>query len=224
MTGWRMTDTVSYGPHRDQVVELWGGGGPVVVLLHGGFWREVWDRQHSRAAAEALAALGTTVLLPEYRRIPGDPDATVDDVRAALATVPATGEVTLAGHSAGGHLALWAASVCPPPRLTRVVGLAPVADLVLAERLGLGDGAVRAYLGTGADRRPDLDPAARSTPTAAVTLVAADRDDDVPPALLQAYQRRHPSTRIVTVVDAEHMDLVDPTTDAWATVVRELLG
>ena len=46
----------------------------------------------------------------------------------------------------------------PAADLARVVGLAPVADLELAERLDLGSGAVRVFLGGGAAGRPDLDP------------------------------------------------------------------
>lgn len=219
-----MTRVVAYGPHADQTVEVWDRPGPAVVLVHGGFWREQWDREHARPAAAALAEHGVTVLLPEYRRVPGDPDATVEDVRAALALVPADRDVTLTGHSAGGQLALWAASACPPPRLQRVVGLAPVADLAGSDRLDLGDGAARSFLGSAAEERPDLDPVAMATPGAPVTLVAAEHDDDVPFEVLAAYRRRHPATRILTIPGAGHLDLVDPTSGAWPGVLHELLA
>jgi aminocarboxymuconate-semialdehyde decarboxylase len=95
---------------------------PAVVLLHGGFWRPQWDRTHLRPMAAALADAGWPVFLPEYRRIPGVPSATVDDVREAIDAVGRN--VIVMGHSAGGHLALL---VAPPHRIA-TIALAPVAD------------------------------------------------------------------------------------------------
>src|SRR5687767_5756925 len=108
-----------------------------VALIHGGFWRPAYDRVHLRPMAAALRDLGWEVVSIEYRRVPGDPDATVSDVRAALS---AAAPDVIAGHSAGGHLALWAAATMG----LKAVALAPVADLRLAEELNLDGGAVKA--------------------------------------------------------------------------------
>ncbi|MGH3919835.1 MAG: alpha/beta hydrolase, partial [Pseudonocardiaceae bacterium] len=112
--------TLSYGPEPDQVVDLWGAEGgpaPLVVLVHGGFWRAAIDRMHLRPMAVGLVAAGYAVAVLEYRRT-GQPGGgwpgTFDDVAAALDRLPelvepygldAAGAVW-AGHSAGGHLAL----------------------------------------------------------------------------------------------------------------------
>ncbi|MEU7639065.1 alpha/beta hydrolase [Streptomyces sp. NPDC039016] len=153
--------TVPYGPHPDQVVDLygrWPGTGPLVVLLHGGFWRAAYDRRHLSPCAAELARHGLPVALVEYRRVGagGGAPQTFEDVPAAVEAAAAAGagpadpprEVVLVGHSAGGHLALLAATR-PGTPVTRVVAVAPVADLARAHALGLSDGAVAELLGTG---------------------------------------------------------------------------
>jgi acetyl esterase/lipase len=122
-----------YGPGPDQVADLRlppsravgdTGRAPVLVLLlHGGFWRAAYDRKHVGPLAAALAAENFVVCTPEYRRT-GQPGGgwpgTFDDVAAAVDRLPglvrsagaaagAGWRVILAGHSAGGHLALWSA-------------------------------------------------------------------------------------------------------------------
>ena len=50
-------ETLRYGTHPDQVVDLTFPGAtarpPLVVLLHGGFWRAAYDRTHLRVVADA---------------------------------------------------------------------------------------------------------------------------------------------------------------------------
>jgi acetyl esterase/lipase len=130
--------TAAYGSDPDQVVDLWaprrglGPGAPagdaasakapLVVVIHGGFWRAAYDRLHSRPMANALAEAGYAVAVPEYRRV-GSPGGggwpgTFDDTAAMLDAVGGLAAVVGAdprrtvwiGHSAGGHLALWAAA------------------------------------------------------------------------------------------------------------------
>ena len=62
----------------------------MLVALHGGFWREQYDRRGLRPLAVALRALGRVVVLPEYRRTGGRGGwpATFDDIRS-LRTAPA---------------------------------------------------------------------------------------------------------------------------------------
>lgn len=221
-----------YGPHSDQVGEAWPGSSRCVVLLHGGFWREAYDRAHLRPLAAALAGEGATVLLPEYRRVGGSGGwpATFDDVRLLLARLPGelgAAEVVLAGHSAGGHLALWAAAAAPPKGLSRVVALAPVADLVAADRLGLDDGAAADLLGGHADDVPDryraADPAQLASPTCPVALLHAVDDPLVPWALSSGYAAAHPHARLTTVPDG-HFGVIDPDSRAWPAVRAALLG
>jgi acetyl esterase/lipase len=229
---------VAYGKHPDQVIDVWYGGGaaPVVVLLHGGFWRPQWDRTHLRPMAEALRHAGWTVAVPEYRREPGNPDVTVADVRAALDRLPAAlagrydeghGPVpVVAGHSAGGQLALLAATAPwhgpADPLLRGVLALAPVADLVLAERLDLDDGAVVDFLGTSAPARADLDPVRLGEPVVPVTVLHGTADDRVPPEVSASYAEGRQAARLVTAPGADHFALIDPASAAWTLVIDEL--
>src|SRR5689334_16794681 len=156
-------EVVAYGTDPDQVADVrFGAAGaadrPLVLILHGGFWRPEYDRAHTGPMAEAIADAGWTVASVEFRRVSGKPEPTLDDVAAALADLPAKiarhdGRVVLIGHSAGGHLALWVATARPQPTLAGVLALAPVADLRLADALNLGNGATRLFLG--------VDPATR---------------------------------------------------------------
>jgi acetyl esterase/lipase len=220
--------TVGYGDLDEQVLDVWDGAPdrPLVVFVHGGFWRPAWDRGHAVPLAGAIAAAGFPTVLPEYRRVPGRPDLSCADLRAALVAaaghVAHDGTVVLVGHSAGGHLVLWAAATCPPPGLVRTVGLAPVADLVLADRLRLGDGAVRAFLGGPGADRPDLDPVVLPTPTGQVVLVVGDRDSTVPAALARSYAGAHPAAEIAVLAGTDHMDLVDPAHRCWPAVLAAL--
>ena len=94
---------------------------PLIVLIHGGFWTPAFDRSHLGPMAHALAGAGYVVAVPEYRRAGMAAEGwtgTFNDIAAALDQVAAiagahgadVSAVTWAGHSAGGHLALWAAA------------------------------------------------------------------------------------------------------------------
>lgn len=225
---------VAYGPGSEEIADLRFGGEraaqrPLVVLIHGGFWRPAYDRAHTGPMAQALAAAGWTVVTPEYRRIPGNPDATLQDIRSALEVLPAkverrhySGRIVVIGHSAGGHLALWAAAAGLKAPLQGVLALAPVADLRLAEELRLGGGAVGAFLGVAASSRAEVDPRRMSSPSVSATIVQGAEDDVVPPAISESFVAAHPKVRLVRVQAAGHYALIDPLSAAWPVVVEEL--
>ncbi|HEY6786017.1 MAG TPA: alpha/beta hydrolase, partial [Trebonia sp.] len=115
-----MTDPVvyRYGADPSQFGELWLPEGAVlgtVVVLHGGFWRSQYDLSRMRPLAADLAARGYAAWNLEYRRSPaaGGWTGTLEDVAAGvdlLADLPvSTDQVIAVGHSAGGHLGVWAA-------------------------------------------------------------------------------------------------------------------
>jgi pimeloyl-ACP methyl ester carboxylesterase len=231
---------VRYGPHPDQVADLRlppAGTGPLVIVVHGGFWRPEYDRAHAGPMAAAIAALGHPVAQVEYRRT-GYPD-TLDDVAAGVAALPAlavraaadlgrpapAGPPVLIGHSAGGHLALWYAAT--HPALTGVIALAPVADLAEAYRLDLDGGAVAALLGGGPDRVPDrydrADPARLPAPACPVVVLHGDRDAQVPVDIGRRYAARI-GARLVELPGVEHFGLIDPESPAWRYVTNELLS
>jgi acetyl esterase/lipase len=213
-----------YGDHPAQVVELFAPAGEArgtAVVLHGGFWRQEYDRHLMDALCEDLAAAGWAAWNVEYRRLGGGGGwpATFDDVTAAIDLVGSPA-VTI-GHSAGGHLALCAAG---HPNVTRAVAQAGVVDLEEAIRLGLSRGVARELLGDG-----DLSlcsPAARVPLGVPQLLVHGARDDTVPASMSLAYAERARAagdpvdTAILPGVG--HFEHLDPRSTAWAAV-REWL-
>lgn len=237
---------------------------PVVVVLHGGSWRAPYDRRHISPFAVFLARRGFAVASVEYRRgaeaagavgTGGDPVAgrwpdTFDDVAAALDALPElvrqhlptadARRVVLTGHSAGGHLALWASArhLLPadapwrtdrPTPLRGVVALAPIADFEVADRLGVCGGAARQLLGDGelfAERRPYADPALLLPTGIATTLVQGRADVDVPQAVAEAYAdaaaKAGEVVGVTLLEDVGHYPLIDPAADACAVVAEEI--
>lgn len=225
-------EVAAYGAEPEQIADVRHGGEraarrPLVVLIHGGFWRPDIDRKHTGPMAAALAEAGWTVAAVEYRRVPQRPNLTADDIALSLKTLPAKvsghdGRVLVAGHSAGGHLSLWAASKRPIPQLHGALALGAVADLQLAHELNLDDGAALAFLGEKPKERPDLDPKRMPSPSIATTLVHGDADEVVPLSLSESYVAAHPQVRLVRVRGAGHFAVIDPLSDAWPIVVGEL--
>jgi hypothetical protein len=90
--------TVVTGPEQTDVYDVWeppadrAPRGLTVALVHGGFWREQYDRHHLPPLAAALAADGFHVANLEYPRIgmpgggwPGTGTSVSDRVESALA-------------------------------------------------------------------------------------------------------------------------------------------
>lgn len=234
--------TVAYGPHPDQLVDLYlpradGGArtapaGPQVVLLHGGFWRAAYDRRHLSPLAAALAARGLPVALAEYRRVGagGGAPATFEDVAAGLAAavreLPGEGAPVLAGHSAGGHLALLAAAR-PGAAVSRVLAVSPVADLARAHALGLSGGAVAELLGDGpglTERLAAADPVRRPPAGVPVTILHGTDDGDVPLELSRRYAAHRPGTELHELPGVGHYAPVTPGSPSCHTLFRHLLS
>lgn len=220
----------SYGPHPDQVIDRYLPDGPTdlptVVFVHGGYWRPEYDREHARSAAGGLAAAGFPTALVEYRRMPGHPDPMVDDVAAAIRRAAegstAGRGILLVGHSAGGHLALVAATREDLP-VAGILALAPLSSLVEADRLALDDGAVHAFLGTTAADRPDLDPGALPVPGMPVVVIHGEEDSLVPVEMSETYATRA-GARLLSLPGIGHFELIDPTSAVWAGILAELQG
>jgi acetyl esterase/lipase len=234
---------VRYAAHDDGLVDVHlpvpgSGPAPLVVLLHGGFWKQAYDRVHTRAAAAALAAEGLVVATPEYRRVGGSGGwpTTAQDVDAAVAAVPAllaglgiaTTGLTVIGHSAGGHLALWLAN--QDHDIDRVVGIAPVGDLRAAARAGLGSDATQALLGGEPEEVPErydeADPAVRlaNRPHCEVRIVHGAADDIVPVENSRGLVSVHPFVDLRVVEGADHFDVMNPTSPAWPAVLAAVTG
>jgi acetyl esterase/lipase len=234
---------VRYGPDPEQVANVHrparkGGPWPAVVVIHGGFWRDRYDRTTTVALADDLAARGYLAWNVEYRRVGregGGWPGTLEDVAAAadalcdVADADASRVATL-GHSAGGQLALWLADRSGRLRPRAAVSLAGVVDLERASAAGLGAGAVDDFLGGSPDGVPDR--YARASPAALLPLgvpqllVHGGRDDIVPPELSRRYVQaaRAAGDRAELLEDpgAGHFDVVDPAHSLWKAVAERL--
>lgn len=230
-------DVMQYGLFRPADGDPRG----TVVLIHGGFWRGTADYfDGPTPLAEALVARGWNVWQIEYRQLPngGGWPGTLDDTAAAiehLAVVASSLRVDLGptitvGHSAGGHLAVWALSrpgaVLP---LAGAVSLAGALDLRLGERERMGEGAVTGFLGGSSAEHPEryaaADPASRIEARLPVRIVHGDRDDVVPMNQSDSYlaaAREAGQDAAVTVVDGDHMVVIDPEHPAFEALLVAL--
>ena len=198
-------ETLAYGDDPDQVVDVRRGGDRTAILVHGGFWRPAFTRANTRALAVDLALRGWTTWNVEYRRT--GVDDTLADVDAAL---DLTGPGIAIGHSAGGHLVLWAAGT---GKLERAVSLAGVTDLARAAREGIGANAAVEF--AGPDPPADADPMRRPAPHGA--RAARARNGGRPGAVrLQPRLRGGRGVELLTLRGAGHFELIDPRTPEWA--------
>jgi acetyl esterase/lipase len=263
-------EVLRYGPGSEQVADLrfppfWraerrgAGRAPVLVLLlHGGFWRAAFDRAHLGPLAAALASESFVVCTPEFRRA-GQPGGgwpgTFDDVAAAVDVLPglvgsavpaAEGDgwrVVLAGHSAGGHLALWAAGrhrlgsgsrwyVARVPEVAGVVALAPVSDLAACYREGLDGDAAGDLLGGGPRSWPEryavADPSRLVPFGVPMRIVHGTSDDRVPFAMSRSFAARARAAgdqvELTVLEGGGHFDVIDPLSGAWPAVLGAFRG
>ena len=235
-----------YGDHFHQFGDLLlprdaEGPLPVAVLLHPGFWREEFSLEISEDLARDLAGRGWAAWNVEYRRVGegsgGGYPATLEDVAAAidfLQTLDAPldlARVVTVGQSAGGHLAIWAASrEAPAVPLAGAVSQAGTLDLRAADRDGLGDGATTEFMGGGADERSeayaDASPIERVPLGVPQLLVHGEADDVVPPSQSSAYaeaaRAAGDDVELVLRPGEDHFVHTDPANPAWADVVKWL--
>lgn len=231
--------TIAYGDDASQFGELTLPDGEprgVVVVIHGGFWRPAYDLSLGRPLAESLVAEGWAAWNLEYRRVGpadgggGGTPQTFDDVAAGIDRLADIDGLDLAtvitlGHSAGGHLATWAAGRHDPAvPVTAAVSQAGVLDLERSHDLGLGRGAVEALLGHppgSADAA--YDPYQQLPLGVPVRCVHARDDDNVPIEISERYVAAASDAggdASLTAVDGDHFVVIDPGSDVW----RRTLG
>ncbi|MBW4040757.1 MAG: alpha/beta hydrolase [Acidobacteria bacterium] len=239
-----MTERFEYGDGPMQYGVLHRAEGPArgtVVLIHGGFWRGTPDYFDGPAPlAEALVAHGWHVWRIEYRQLPngGGWPGTLEDTAAAIEHLPVAaaslgvdlGPTITVGHSAGGHLAVWAlrrpGAVVP---LAGAVSLAGALNLLLGEQEHIGGGAVEQFLGGDSSEHPEryraADPMLLIEPRLPVRIVHGDRDDVVPMNQSDTYvaaARAVGQDAAVTVVGGDHMVVIDPAHPAFEALLVAL--
>jgi arylformamidase len=107
---------VSYGSGSGETLDIFPAaqaGAPILVFIHGGYWRML-DKSDQSFVAPAFNAQGAAVVVPNYALCP---TVSVEHIVLQMAAAVAwvwrhavefggdPGRIALAGHSAGGHLA-----------------------------------------------------------------------------------------------------------------------
>lgn len=256
---------LAYGEDSSQYGELRlppsRGPHPVVVLIHGGCFKAAYATARDLAPmADALKAQGVATWNVEYRRLgqsgggwPGtylDVGHAVDYLRTLAGKHHLDlGRVVLLGHSAGGHLAMWAAArareatssplhVEAPLPVRGVIDLAGPLDLTAHipeyERL-CRDAVITSLLGGPQTSMPER--YAEASPIRLLplglpqVLVIGEHEDFVPRPLVEAYERAATragdQVRLIIVPGAGHFELASPRTSAWPvvdTAIKSLLN
>ncbi len=245
---------IAYGKEPSQFGDLRlpkaPGPHPVVVVIHGGFWRNRYDLTHIGHLCTALTAQGFATWNIEYRRLrdpgggwPGmflDVAAAVNHVQALAPRYSLNlGRVVVMGHSAGGHLALWVAGLgrVPPDSpiytanplpLRAAVSLAGVADLRRASELQLSAGVTDELLGGKPNERPERYAAASPIELlpfgVSQYLVHGTDDDSVPFEISQRYYEtahaRGDQVELMPLPGMGHFELIDPESKAWPRLLQ----
>ncbi|GAC1391589.1 MAG: alpha/beta hydrolase [Ktedonobacteraceae bacterium] len=249
---------MQYGSKAFQFGELYVAQGdhsnapaPVVVLIHGGFWRAAYGLSLMRPLARDLAHHGITAWNIEYRRIgnnSGGWPATMLDVALAtdyLRTLAPQyaldrARIVTVGHSAGGHLAFWVAArhrittgellAQDPLKVTGAVSLAGCVDLEYVAQLGLGRNAAVELLGGEPQAVPEryatASPAALLPLGVPQVLIHGTRDSNVPFDVSQFYARKATEAgddvTLIELPGADHFVVIDPTSESWAITLKEI--
>ena len=245
---------VAYGDEPLQYGQLRVPAGvgpfPLVVVIHGGCWlQSVATLDYISPLAEALTDAGWASYNIEYRSSDssgGGWPGTFEDIAAAIDFTPMLAaaynldlsRLAVVGHSAGGHLALWAASrnQLPPHSVlyrpqpvvpATAVGLAAITDLANYPQQNPSCGRpIAALVGqrpATPERLAETSPLAMGPAAAAVSLILGDRDRIVPLAQAESYQRLSPQTRLVTV-SGDHFTLTNPQDQAFSALLAALNG
>jgi acetyl esterase/lipase len=238
----RANEQIAYGQDPNQFFELYlpkeKGLHPLVINIHGGYWRAKYNLEHAGHLCAGLAESAMAVANLEYRRVGnagGGWSGSLDDVRAAYQYLSEHAgdldldwmRVVVIGHSAGGHLALCLAAY--EPRVTKVISLAGVLDLDEACRLHLSDDAVVEFMGGTPEEIPEkyeqANPCKLAITNAEQWLVHAVADKDVPFALSADYaalKRSKGENVHLLEVPGAHYEVIDPLSEAFRDIVRTL--
>ncbi len=238
-----------YGTDESQAGELFLPASPgpfaAVVVLHGGYWRARYDRSLMDGLCADLAAHGVAAWNLEYRRVGtggGWPETFVDvaagtDCLVGIDAPLDLGRVGAVGHSAGGHLALWAAArhrlpegapgASPRVRPRAVVSQAGVADLRLALVTPPSDEPTRALL--GATGPLELASPRELVPLGLEQLVLhGERDETVALEISRSYasaaQAAGDACELRILPGTGHFEHIDPGSEAWRAARDWLAG
>jgi len=235
----------AYGSDPNQFVELrlprGKGPHPVLLNLHGGYWRAKYDLAHAGHLCEALRAAGIATFNVEYRRV-GNPGGgwpgTFEDVRSVYRYVRQESarlqldlnRLVVMGHSAGGQLALCLAA--HETSLRRAIALAGVVNGGKAFALHLSHDAVVEFLGGTPEEVPEhyreADPMELKVPQAQQWLIHGTDDDTVPVEFSREYVQQKKKSgepaQLIEIHGCGHFDLIDPDSAAFKQVIAAALS
>ena len=238
----------SYGDDPLQTIYTWHGrlsanamyADKALIFIHGGCWLNAYGYEHAKGMYHALAELGMGVYVTEYRRVgdegggwPGSLDDVTQAISTALKRIENEGRYTniyIAGHSAGGHLALLAAQRLSSSSLNlsradikRIIGLAAITDI---QSYAKGHNSCQSATAKFMNGTPEYVPTAyqRATPrpthgSLPITLLQGDADSIVPArhAVLSGTNQK-------IIKNGGHFDLLHPEStsfDALLEVISE---
>ncbi len=250
---------LTYGSHPQNFADLRvppsRGPHPVVVSIHGGFWMSAFGLDLHDELCESLTASGIATWNIEFRRIGdaggGFPGTFIDVGKAIdflLDLAPMHNldlkRVVTLGHSAGGHLALWAAARLKLSvqdslmsgaetvlGLRAAVSLAGVCDLRYAWQKKLGGGAVPALLGGAPDKMParlaSASPAELLPFGVQQILIHGTKDNLVPIEISRLYSEtaraKGDTVALIELDGAGHFELIDARSREWMRILQEVL-
>jgi acetyl esterase/lipase len=213
---------------------------PVVMNIHGGYWRNRYNLVHAGHLCAALTAKGLATWNVEYRRV-GDQGGgwpgTFEDILKSYRFLPQIAkqqglqaeQVLVIGHSAGGQLALCLAA--HEDSVRQVVALAGVIDLQKAWELHLSNNAVAEFLAGSpvevAEAYREADPMQLPV-SGRQWMIHGSADETVPPGFSRDYyqhkKKRGEDVQLIEIHRAGHFDLIDPRSSAWSQVEQTVLG
>jgi len=234
----------AYGPDPNQFGDLrlptTRGPHPVLINIHGGFWRSKYDLTHAGHLCAALAKEGLATWNLEYRRLGnsgGGWPGTFEDIKSGYRFLRRIAHshsinmdrLTVMGHSAGGQLALCLAG--HEAKVNRAVSLAGVVDLQRAWELKLSNNATAEFMGGPPQLVPDH--YREASPLylnirASQLIVHGVKDDIVPFDLSKDYVRRKLESKekveLLSFPEAGHFEVIDPKSEVWPEIQKKILA